>query len=211
MKPEFILFTDGSVEKHTPRGSAGCGFVIVDVLKGEFSLFSEQVLAHKDKILNSAFIEIVAVLYGIRKLKKIAPEGSKILIVSDNLMVVNIFNHNLKHNWSLPKRKDWTDKRGYPVLGQKQLREIINICYDGRYKIRVIHIHSHTNRNITIPRKAIRQIQNDLEKYNVTGDSDVSDSFIPELFIQFNRLADLCAKAGTKHTKKRYKGRKLQI
>lgn len=211
MKPEFMLFTDGSVEKHTPRGSAGCGFVIVDAIKGEFSLFSEQVLAHKENIYNIAFVEILAILYGIRKIRKIAPKHSKILIVSDNLTVVNIFNYNLTRNWSLPKRRDWTDKQGYTVIAQNQLREIIDICYEYRYKIRVIHIHSHTNRNITIPSNAIRKIQNDLEKYDVTGGPDVFDSLIPELFIQFNRLADLCAKAGTKHTKTRYKGQKLQI
>lgn len=200
MKPDFILFTDASVENKSLKGSAGCGFIILDVVKGEFKLFSEQVLAHNDKIMNNIFIELLALLYGIRKISKVAPKHSKILVVSDCKYMVDKFNHSINHTWDLRKSKNWISKKGEPVVGQKQIREIIDICYKRHYKIKIIHIHSHTSYNITIPNKALIQIQKDLNHYNVNDDSDVAG-----LFIQFNRLADLCAKAATIKYKDQYK------
>lgn len=200
MKPNIILFTDASVEKRSPKGSAGCGFIILDVTKGEFKLFSEQVLAHKDKITNNIFIELLAILYGIREIAKTVPKRSKILVVTDCKSIVDNFSHNMKRKWNLERNYSWIDKSGEYITGQKQIREIIDICYRNHYKLKVIHIHSHTSHNITIPRKATIQIQKDLNRYKVKGDSDIAG-----LFIQFNRLVDLCAKAATKKYKNQYK------
>lgn len=200
MKPDIILFTDASVENKSPKGSAGCGFIILDVAKGEFKMFSEQVLAHEDKRANVAFIELLAMLYGIRRIAKVTTKRSKILVITDCKCMVDNFSYNMKYRWNLEQRHYWTDGAGEYITGQKQMRKIIDICYKKEYKLKIAHIHSHTAHNITIPRKAVIQIQKDLNHYNVKGKSDIAG-----LFIQFNRLADLCAKAATKKYKNQYK------
>ena len=192
MKPDIIAFTDASVTKIGSHCTTGYGYLLLNLKKGVFTYGSEQIPGKMGKLGSSDYGEHYSVFAMLEELQNRGVHNKKIMIVTDYTQAIKTYSR--------------ASADAQPVRHTTLYNKVHKIARDNGYTLKFVHIHSHTNSNKYISTKATSIIRRDLDKFNVTGNMDLTS-----LFIQCNRFVDLCAKAATDKYKKIYKNKKLSI
>ena len=179
MKPDFILFTDGSLrrwkEGDKTKTTAAYAVAILNTATNQYTVFSGALL-NSDSI---AYIEAFALYKGITYLKAHAAKKSRIAAVSDNKLLVSTFMEYIPSKWDLSDYEMWKKANGDPVKNQELLRDILNIIQNKKFQFRMVHINSHLTRD-----KA-------KETYRKLKEKGINCSVCDaELFIRMNHIVD---------------------
>lgn len=191
MKPDMILFPDGSLKMCNEKRYAGYGSVILDPHKGKYitingRLNSKSIVYCEGWAVYKSFI----ILERIRKRKKI--KHLRVLVISDSKLTVQTFNEWILYAWDTSDWYNWKKNSGEAVKNQELYRSILNIITNGHYRVKFIHINSHSNKK----KNAIDKIKSKLTQAKVTIDDQTLNAII-----EMNRLADEAATAITSKDK----------
>lgn len=182
MKPNYILFSDGSVRINTKGDHiSGYGVVILDTRTSRYVKFGGE--------LNSksiAFAEVWAIYRGLQFIAgtcKKAKEKAKVLVVSDSNITIQSFNDYIpSKKWDLSNWSYWKKSNSKPVKNQNVYRNILTLIDDHHMTVKFVHMYSH------LDIKDLEKVKNKLSKYNLKATDDMA-----RLFLAMNALADKTA------------------
>lgn len=191
MKPDIIIFPDGSLKQGNKRSYAGYGSVILDPERKQYtilngSLNSSSIVYCEGWAVYKSFVE----LERYRKMKGI--QFLKVLVVSDSKLTVQTFSEWIKYSWDLTDWYDWKKGDGQSVKNQELYRRILKIMNNEHYKVKFVHINSHSNNK----RSSIEKIRMKLQYAKIRLDDNALKTFI-----EMNRLADEAATSITSANK----------
>ena len=191
MKPNYIIFPDASLKRcGNTREYCGYGVVVLDTSTNRYITDSDEL--HGKTI---AYGEGYAVYRGLQLIESFRRSGKgrcKVLVVSDSKTTVNAFNVWMRRSWNMSDYSSWTKRNGDPVRNQKVFRLILNWCASHSYKMKIVHIYAHAERDAEL-RTAIRKR---MSAYRVK----INDATL-DVFIQLNQLADQLANAAASYYK----------
>lgn len=207
MKPNFIIFTDGSVRKwydgkeKTPKNCAAYGVVILNVSTMQYTKFGGEL-----NTSSSAYAEAHAIYRGLQYTngvctkKDIDPE---VLVITDNKLNVDILTNYIKHSWDLSNWSNWKKADGTPVKNQQTYRHILELIDSGNIMLRIVHMNSHQ------PLSYVSTLISKLKTDGVNIDEKTA-----RLFVDMNAMADTVASNITrdiKNSKKKHRDKEPEI
>lgn len=200
-KPEYIIFTDGSVRKVGKVSYAGYGCAVVDVKHQAYEAFSGS--------LNSGSIvycEAFAIYQGLRWIRRLLSRThknhAKVLLVSDSRLNVQILTEWIPEKWDLSDYRDWKTSSNKPVQNQVLYRKILALLEDQKIKLGVIHINSHLKSNI----ETVMKIQRKAELSCVKLSEPVT-----RMMIEMNQKVDELASHESKRMQMMYETHQVGI
>ncbi len=190
MKPDYILFPDGSVSyrKQTKEFNSSFACCILNVHTYEYTIISGTLSKN-----SSTYCESWGIYKGLQYIKRICKKNSSkpsILVVSDSKIAVESLTTYVKHKWDITDWFDWRKTNNEPVQNQDIYRRILTIIMEEGFKTKFIHINSHTDKE---KKSQTKKISNKLQKGNILVNKSVID-----LFVGMNDIADKRAQAITK-------------
>ena len=190
MKPDYILFPDGSQRRNQDKIYSGYGMVILNTSTRKYTTFSGYLATN-----SVVFAEAWAIYQGLRFLEFKRRSGClvsktpRVLVLSDSKLNMDIFNIYIPYAWDISDPHKWKKRDSSLVKNQELYRNILHMINDCGYNVKFAHINSHIRGN----EKQLRKVQDKLkEKYSVQVSYDVM-----ELFSDMNDLADQAAKNET--------------
>lgn len=182
MKPDYILFTDASVrlDRTDHSNVSAYAAVVLNVKSKQYTVISGPL-----ENRSISFCEAWAIYQGLRYLCKIHRENklkhSKILVVTDSKLNVQILTDWIQNVWDTSDWYHWKKKSPGEIKNQDLYRKIVPLLNDGRFKVKIVHINSHSEKNKTKQAKIFAKLV----------DADVKlDKETMRLFVKFNALAD---------------------
>lgn len=181
MKPDYIVFPDASVKLSGKKRYGGYGVVVLERKSKQY--LTEQNELHGKTV---PYLEGYAMYRGLQLVSRFhkGNDARSILVVSDSKTVVDAFNIWMHRSWNMSDYENWKKRDGTPVQNQKLYRMILDWSVTHSYKLKVVHIRSHTERNPAL-RDTIRK---KLQTYKVRVNDTTLDTII-----RMNRLADQLA------------------
>lgn len=186
MKPNFIIFTDGSVRQWKERGSsdkmtvAGYGVVIIDMTTQKYTSFGGPI-----RTTSIPFAEAWAAYRGLQFMNGICKKQvikPKAVIISDNKGVVSTFTEYIPYCWDISDWKHWKRVDGSSVKNQEVFRSILTLMSDNGMRVKFAHINSH------VKQENWEAISKKLNYAGITCSEHIS-----KLFLDMNSLADKTA------------------
>ena len=186
MKPNYILFTDGSVRRWKDpitkeQLTAGSyGIVVLDIATMRYTEFGSRL-----KTSSSIYAEAWAMYRGLQYINGICVRRrvkASILLVTDNKINVEILTKYVKGSWDMSDWNHWKKSDKSPVKNQELYRDILTLIGSNNIQLKVVHINSH------LPSGSAEVIQEKLRKFGVTVNVDTAN-----LFQEMNERADKVA------------------
>lgn len=196
VKPDLIMFTDGSVRQWTgpdgrPMNSASYGVVVLNTHTTKYTIFGGEL-----QTLSSATAETIAYYRGLKYVRKMRKRSQKhretiknILVVTDSKLNVDIFHNDIPESWSV-KNGVWRKSNGSAVRMQAIYEKILELIQDMGICIKFVHINSHLRSSDW------KDVQNKLAKSGVHVTENAA-----KMFIQMNGIADRTATEITQSAK----------
>lgn len=186
MKPNFIIFTDGSVRQWKKKGSsdmmtvAGYGVVIIDIATQKYTSFGGPI-----RTTSIPFAEAWAAYRGLQFMNGICKKQNikpKVVIISDSKGFVSTFTEYIPYCWDLSDWKHWKRANGSSVKNQEVFRSILTLMDDNDMRVKFAHINSHLKKDNW------EAISKKLQYADITCSEHIS-----KLFLDMNALADRTA------------------
>lgn len=178
--PKYIVFTDASQRNRGDRKYCGFGVVLLNTETRQYTEFGAELAGH-----SVWFGEAWAVYRGIIAVRDLVDgKDTPVLVVSDNKMVVDIFDQYIPDRiWDVSVRDFWLKKNGDPVKDSRLYQRILDLINDNEnLNIKFIHINSH------LPTDEWYYVREKLSRYGVK--LNVNSSL---LFMKMNGRADKIA------------------
>lgn len=189
MKPDYVIFPDGSERRTGKEKYAGYGVVVLNTRTGQYTTDSNELYGR-----SVPYCEGYAVYRGFQHIEQIRKpnESLSVLILSDNKTTVNSLQIWVRKSWDLSDYRNWKRCDGSPVHHQELYRKILTILCNGHYRAKFVHIRSHAEGDAKL-REIIKQ---KLKIHKVKADDSTLD-----VFIRMNQLADNLAREASGYLK----------
>lgn len=183
MKPDLVIFTDGSLRRwneksRRPDIAASFGVVVLNVHTQKYTSFGNEVNTNSS-IMAESMAYYRGLQYAVRLKKK--HKICNILIVTDSKISVDIFHEFIPKVWDI-SGKVWKKQDGKPVKMQSIYQKILSIINDNGLNVRFVHITSHNRKS------EWKNVKKKLEDNGIRVSDDIA-----KLFIRMNDLADKVA------------------
>lgn len=183
MKPNYIIFTDGSVRKwETETRTHHCGsyaVVVLDLATMRYTSFGGKL-----KTNSSVYTEVWAIYRGLQYLNRICKsknQKSKALVISDSKIVVSSLTTYVSQCWNTSNWNKWMKSDGTPVKHQEIYRNILKLIAKNDMTIRIGHMNSHLKPTHNAVNEAVKQFRQ--SGINVSNETML-------VFIKLNTKAD---------------------
>ena len=194
MKPDLIIFTDGSAQLDKPQyGGYSC--VFLDPVNFKFSILYDNIQSSKSPFLELYAI-YMAVLYAdkIRISRKM--DHIRVVILSDHKNHVNALNKWIWNVWNISDPAHWIKaKNTEEVKNQTYYRKILDILDKGNITIKIIHMKSHIKKDMN---------NIDIMRSNLADQGLYVNLESTLAFMKFNSIADAYAKYAGGYYQKRF-------
>lgn len=185
MKPDYILFTDGSaiIDKHDKhRTYTAYSVVCLNTVTQKYVTLAGALTSR-----SIGYAEAWAIYQGLRYANHLRKDANlkkiKILVVSDSKLTIDAFTIWIPNKvWDTNDWMHWKKTDGSEVLNQDILRPIANILKNDHLNVRFTHINSHTTKRAT---------DHIYSKFKA-DEINISKELIP-VFVKMNSLADEAA------------------
>ena len=189
LKPDYIIFPDGSVKLSGKTSYSGYGIVVLDTKTNKYITLAGEL--SKGSV---PYCEVWAAYRGLQYVEHVRKKHRdlQVLVVSDSQVTVNSLSTWMKKSWDLSDPKDWKTSSGRSVANQKIYKNILKILSNKHYKVKFVHIRSHSDNK---PHN-IKTIAESFKKNGIEVDKDTL-----HVMLELNRLADMLATAQTEMQK----------
>lgn len=200
MKPNFIIFTDGSIRRiidHDQQEeiTAGSyGVVVLDTATMRYVEFGGRL-----KTASAIYAEAWAIYRGLQYVNGLCMRKNrkpKVLLVTDSKINTEVLTKYIRNSWDISDWKNWKKRDGTPVKNQELYRDIITLIGSNGIETKIVHINSHMTRD------RIPELQTKLKSYGIATDVRTA-----ELILDMNSRADAVASEITRDEIKRIKSR----
>lgn len=185
MKPDYIIFPDASTRRIGKKVYNGYAVVVLNANTNKYTVLKGSLSSE-----STVFAEGWAIYQGLRFIRhKTDKQNLKIAVFSDSKINIQILNDYIPHCWKLDQNNNWVKRDGTSPKNQELYKGILQVMYHNNYKVKFVHILSHTLDN---PHKH-SGLKNHLSEYGI----NIHKSTINTL-VHLNDLADRTAQAVTK-------------
>lgn len=200
-RPDYMIFTDGSVRRSGKISYAGYGCIVLDVKHQVYEMFSGSINSS-----SIVYCEAFAIYQGLRWIRRLLSRTDKhhvnVLLITDSKLNVQILTEWIPNKWDLSDYQNWKTSADKLVQNQALYRRILALLEDQKIKLGFLHINSHLKSNI----ETVLQIQTKAEKSNVK----LSES-VTRLMIEMNRKVDELATSESKRMQMMYENNQIDI
>ena len=184
MTPDYVIFSDASVILSGACNYSAYAAVILNCETKAYTTISGP-LSNR----SIAFCEGYAIYQGLRYLKQLTKskhkkDKVKILVVTDSKNTVTTFTQWIQNSWDTTDWYHWKTSQKEPVKNQDLYRSIIKVLNSDRFKVKFIHINSHSNGKKGAESKIFAKL--------VDAKVHLSEK-TAKIFIEMNDLADKVA------------------
>lgn len=199
MKPDLIIFTDGSAQIGKPQyGGYSC--VFIDPKSEKFSVLYDNVSS--DKI---PYLELLAIYKAVYHSDRIRKERKlkhlNVVIISDHKNHINALNSWIWESWDTSDEV-WKKKNNETVKNQKLYKDILTILDKGKLTVRFAHMNSH----MKVTDSCLTMVRHEMEDLGINISYELA-----EAFIKFNQIADAYAKYGGDYYTKKWKKSPIKL
>lgn len=181
MKPDYIIFTDGSAIRYKNEFVLGYGAVLFNVKTQRFATMGGST-SNRTII----YAEGRAIYEGIRALSKIVKHSANVVIVTDSEITLKVFSEYIPNKWNLKDPDNWKKSDGSSVKNQDLYKLIYRKIKKSGFNIKFVHIRSHKIKSDA------DMIQKHMKQNSVTISLESA-----EFCIKMNNIADELASKGS--------------
>lgn len=137
-KPDYVLFTDASLRRDDDKVYTAYAYAALNRRTLKFTVNADEMISS-----SIVYAEAYAIYQGLKFLNEKVSKGSRVLVVTDSKLNVQIIEEYIPNNWDTTDWNHWTKKDGTPVKNQKLYRKILKEIKKNDMWVKLIHINSH--------------------------------------------------------------------